>query len=150
MEVTRMSRTEKAVTLYKQSFNCSQSVFTAFRDESRLGEETALKLSTVFGAGVSATGTSLCGAVTGALLAISMKHGQAGASGPAQRAELYAMGKSFMDQFAKVNGSCTCSEILGINIGTPANMQKARDMKLFETKCLDAVKTASELLEKIL
>ena len=71
-----MHRKEKAVELFKQQFNCSQAVFTAYRKTDVLDEENALKLSTVFGAGIACTGTETCGAVSGALLAISMHHGR--------------------------------------------------------------------------
>ena len=71
-----MQRKEKAVELFRQQFNCSQAVFTAYRKVSVLDEESALKLSTVLGAGVACTGSELCGAVSGALLAISMHHGR--------------------------------------------------------------------------
>jgi hypothetical protein len=47
-------------------------------------------------------------------------------------------------------GSCACESILEMNIGIPENLQKARDMKLFETRCEDAVKAASDILEKML
>ncbi len=70
-----MQRKEKAVELFRQQFNCSQAVFTAYRKVSVLDEESALKLSTVPGAGVACTGSELCGAVSGALLAISMHYG---------------------------------------------------------------------------
>jgi len=48
-----MQRKEKAVELFRQQFNCSQAVFTAYRKVSVLDEESALKLSTVLGAGVA-------------------------------------------------------------------------------------------------
>ena len=51
-----MTRPERAIDIFKQRFNCSQALFTAFRQEDKLDEETALKLSTVFGAGVACTG----------------------------------------------------------------------------------------------
>jgi C_GCAxxG_C_C family probable redox protein len=71
-----MQRKEKAVELFRQKFNCSQAVFTAYRQADVLEEKDALKLATVFGAGVAGSGSELCGAVTGALMAISMRYGR--------------------------------------------------------------------------
>jgi hypothetical protein len=48
------------------------------------------------------------------------------------------------------NGSCICERILGLNLGVPGNLEKAREMKLFETRCVDAVKSAADILEKLL
>ncbi len=145
-----MTRKEKAVELFKQHFNCSQSIFTAYRQEDKLDEETALKLATVFGAGVACTGDGLCGAVSGALLAISMKYGRGSVKDVEAKARSYELGKKFMEEFRKKNGSCVCQDLLGINIGTRENLQKADQMKLFETKCLDCVKSAADILDRIL
>jgi C_GCAxxG_C_C family probable redox protein len=145
-----MTRTEQAVEIFKKQFNCSQAVFTAFRQADKLDEETALKLATVFGAGVAGTGSDLCGAVTGALMALSMKHGRGDLPSVDAKARTYELGRRFMAEFERGNGSCVCERILGINIGTPQGLEKARAGRLFETRCLDAVRSAAQILEEIL
>lgn len=145
-----MQRKEKAIELFRQQFNCSQAVFTAYRQADVLDEKSALKLSTVFGAGVACSGSELCGAVTGALLAISMQYGRGDIQSINAKTKTYELGRRFMADFKSHMGSCSCESILGLNIGIPANMKKAKDMKLFETRCLDAVKVAADLLEGIL
>jgi C_GCAxxG_C_C family probable redox protein len=141
-----MTRTEKAADHFKQGFNCSQAVFTAFRQEN-IDEATALKLSTVFGAGVACSGSGMCGAVSGALMAISHKYGRQDAQSLDARARTYDMGKKFIREFTDRNGSVMCGELLGMNIGTPENMQKATEMGLFRTKCCELVKSAGMILE---
>lgn len=145
-----MERKEKAAELFRQHFNCSQAVFTAYRNADALDEESALKISTVFGAGVACTGSELCGAVNGALLAISLRYGRGDIQSIEAKARTYELGRRFMADFNSRMGSCTCESILGLNIGTPGNMEKAKEMKLFETRCLDAVMTAADILEGIL
>jgi C_GCAxxG_C_C family probable redox protein len=145
-----MQRKEKAVELFRQKFNCSQAVFTAYRQADVLEEKDALKLATVFGAGVAGSGSELCGAVTGALMAISMRYGRGDVHSIEAKTQTYELGKRFMADFKSCMGSCACESILEMNIGIPENLQKARDMKLFETRCEDAVKAASDILEKML
>lgn len=145
-----MQRKEKAVELFRQKFNCSQAVFTAYRHTDVLKEKDALKLATVFGAGVAGSGSELCGAVTGALMAISMRNGMGDVHSIEAKTQTYELGKRFMADFKSCMGSCACESILKMNIGIPENLQKARDMKLFETRCEDAVKAASDILEKML
>ena len=41
----------KAMELFKNGYNCSQSVFLAFADKYELSEEAALKISSSFGGG---------------------------------------------------------------------------------------------------
>jgi len=145
-----MTRQEKAIDIFRQQFNCSQAVFAAYRDANRMDEETALKLATVFGAGVGCTGSGMCGAASGALMAISLRHGRGDLASVANRGNTYAMGRRFLEEFGNRMGSTTCETILGLNIGTPDNLARARDMKLFETRCVDAVRAASEILEELL
>ena len=144
-----MTRPEKAIDIFKQRFNCSQALFTAFRQEDKVDEETALKLSTVFGAGVASTG-GMCGAVSGALMAISMKHGRGDIPSIDAKAKTYQLGQRFMNEFKLRNHSCACADLLGMNIGIPENMTRAQELKLFETRCVEIVKTAAEILEKII
>ncbi len=144
-----MTRTEKALDIFKQGLNCSQAIFTAFRQADQIDEATALKLSTVFGAGMARTG-NICGAVCGALMAISMKHGRGDLASVAAKEKTYQLGERLMDEFARKNGSCACAELLGMNIRDPANMAKAAEMKLFQTKCVDLVRSAGEILESLI
>lgn len=144
-----MDRVSKALEIYKQRFNCSQAIFVAFREPERIDEQSALKLSTMFGAGVARTGGT-CGAVTGALMALSLKHGRGDLASVDAKTKTYELGQSFMDDFAKQHGSCVCAELLGMNIGIPENMAKAHAMRLFETKCYRLVESAARILERTL
>jgi C_GCAxxG_C_C family probable redox protein len=145
-----MERSERAVALFRQQFNCSQAVFTAFRREEEMTETVALKLGTIYGAGVAGSGSGTCGAVSGALMAISMRHGRGDVEGVEAKTKTYELGRRFQTEFGSRMGSCRCEGILGINIGTPENLAKAREMKLFETRCLEAVEVAAGILEEML
>jgi C_GCAxxG_C_C family probable redox protein len=144
-----MTRIQHATEIYKQRFNCSQAIFTAFRQPEMLDEGTSLKLATVFGGGVACTGGT-CGAVSGALMAISMKHGRGDLASVEAKAKTYQLARQFMDEFVKRNNSCVCAELLGMNIGVPENMAKAQELHLFETKCLALVQSAAEILDGML
>jgi C_GCAxxG_C_C family probable redox protein len=145
-----MSNKDYAIALFKQHFNCAQSVFTAYRQEDLLDETAALKLATIFGAGVACSGNHLCGAVSGALMAISMKYGRGSIEDTESKAITYELGRKFMAEFDAVYGSCICDQILGINISDPENMHLAEEQNLFQTKCLEFVKTAADILDNLL
>jgi len=143
-------RKDKAIELYKHGFNCAQSIFTAYRQESELSEEASLRLATILGAGVACTGAGFCGAVSGALMALSMKNGRGTVKDVDAKQRTYELGKQFMVKYKEKVGSCICEQILGMNIGTPEKLKEARDLKLFETRCFDAVKTAADILDTML
>lgn len=144
-----MQRKEEALERFRNRCNCSQAVFTAYRQSEILDESTAMKLATVFGGGVAGSGNGLCGAVSGALLAISMRYGMGDPHAVDAKSATYALALQFMEAFRSRVGSCDCESILGMNIGTPENLQKARTMNLFATRCEQAVSTAADLLEPL-
>jgi len=59
-----MNRCEKAASLFKEGFNCSQSVLAAFDDYLHLDGSTARSVAAGFGAGFGRTQLT-CGAVSG-------------------------------------------------------------------------------------
>ncbi|MGC4122649.1 MAG: C-GCAxxG-C-C family protein [Myxococcales bacterium] len=144
------TRRDEAIELFRKRFNCSQAVFTAYRQREFLDEATALRLATVFGAGVACTGNELCGAVSGALMALSMKHGRGDEQSVEAKAKTYALAQDFLQRFGGRFGGCRCEQVLGFNLGTPEGLKRAQDEKLFETRCLDAVKAAAEILDEML
>ena len=145
-----MNRKEKAIDLFSQQFNCSQAIFAAYCNKDVLDEANALKIATVFGAGTACTGCELCGALAGGLLALSLRYGRGDLQSLDAKEKTYALGKHLLNEFTAQMGASRCEEILGLNISTPENLARAKESKLFETRCLEAVKTTAEILEKML
>ena len=70
-----MDVVDRAGSGFEEGFNCSQAVFSAWAEELGLDRETALRVATAFGGGMGHRGDT-CGAVTGAFMAIGLKHGR--------------------------------------------------------------------------
>lgn len=146
-----MSKAEMAVSRFKEGALCSQSVFTSFSEELGLDRETASKIATPFGGGMSRMGET-CGAVTGAFMAIGLKHGNMSnwkVDDP-QKDKAYDLTKRFVQEFTSIHGSIKCSDLLGCNIGTPEGRQIAKDKDLFTTLCPGFVRDAAIILYKLL
>ena len=69
-----MDHKEKALNYFSLELHCSQSVLAAFAEECGITEEQALKLGSCFGGGMRKG--EVCGAVTGALMALGLLYGQ--------------------------------------------------------------------------
>lgn len=65
-----MGAKEKAAALHGSGFNCAQSVLCALGGYTGLEEETALALTGGFGGGVSCG--EICGAASGAVMALGL------------------------------------------------------------------------------
>lgn len=67
-----MTRSEKAISDFSKGYNCAQSVFSAFSEESGIDEEQSRSIAGGFGAGFGRL-QETCGAVTGAIMVIGCK-----------------------------------------------------------------------------
>lgn len=144
-----MTKSDDAVASYMSRFTCSSAVFSTFSGELGLDPETAKKLSCGFGAGISKTG-NICGAVSGAILTISLKYGKSKVGDEAATEKTRALVREFIREFTARHGSINCTALLGYNLNNPEEFEKARDEKLFVTKCPELVRDAVEILERLL
>lgn len=143
-----MSRIETAVSRFKDGCNCSQAILATYGEELGLPPETALRVACGFGGGMRRA--DVCGAVTGALMVLGLRHGPTSCPGQPQKNETYTQVQVFHARFAERQGSVICRDLLGCDISTPDGQQKAQAEQLFKTICPEAVKVAAEILEEML
>jgi C_GCAxxG_C_C family probable redox protein len=143
-----MKKKLKALSGLKDGFNCAQAVSAAFCEELGADEETAAKMSSALGAGMSRTG-GVCGAVSGALMVIGMKYGSSKPRDIAAKNKSYEAGRVFLKMFEDKYGSIFCPKLIGIDISTEAGLQAAREKKIFETICADIVQDTVGILEQM-
>ena len=67
-------RIERAVELFKNGYNCSQSVVAAFADMYGFTEEQALRMSASFGGGIGRM-RETCGAACGMFILAGLEKG---------------------------------------------------------------------------
>ena len=131
---------------FTQGFNCSQSVFSAFAPELGIPDEIALKLTSPFGGGVAHQG-NVCGAVTGALLALGL---QRGSSTVEKKDEIYRVAEEFIRRYKELHGTILCRELIGFDISKPDELRNAREQGVFKSTCPGLVKAAAELVGEFL
>jgi C_GCAxxG_C_C family probable redox protein len=144
-----VNRVEQAVRMFEQEFSCSQSVFSAFADPADLSREAALRVASGFGGGLARTGDT-CGAVTGAIMALGLRHCGIPAEDPLAKQHAYPPVQEFLARFKAQHGSIVCRELLGCDLGTPEGLERAREQGLFKSRCPAFVRTAAEILEDLL
>lgn len=107
-------RVQKAVELFMEGYNCSQSVVAAFADMYGIDRDTALRVSAGFGGGVGRL-RMLCGAVSGAVIVAGMFCGQTEGGDKHGKAACYKEVQEIISDFKHENGSVICAELLGLN-----------------------------------
>ncbi len=144
-----MYKAEQAVSTFKQGYNCSQSVLSAFSLEHGLDPMLALKIASAFGGGMGRQGET-CGAVTGAFMVIGLKYGMTFSEDRKTIEKTYEKANEFTTKFKERYGSVNCRDLLGCDISNTENLHQARKQGLFQTICPAFVKDAVEILEDIL
>lgn len=143
-----MNRVTKAVELFGQGYMCSQAVFAAFSEDYGVTEKQALQIGACFGSGMNKG--EVCGACTGALMALGMRYGQFDLSDVESRAAQKAKAVRFLEEFEKREGSYICRDILGCDLSTEEGRSYAINNGLFKKICPKMVKTAAEITSEML
>lgn len=108
-----MNRIETAMQKRKSGYNCAEAVLCAFCDKIGIDEKTALNLSEGFGGGIGGM-HSVCGAVTGMIMAANLIMGNVDPKNPqATKGESYNRTKRMAEEFLNKNTSIICADLLG-------------------------------------
>jgi C_GCAxxG_C_C family probable redox protein len=143
-----MTDTERARELFANGCACSQAVFGAYAPALGVDEETAVRVSAGFAAGMRMAET--CGAVTGAYMALGLANTAAGCRSAQERGATYRAMSEFNRAFSATNGSLVCRELLGCDISTPEGAAEATEKNLFATRCAGLVGDAAEIVAGLL
>lgn len=150
------SRTERAVALFLEGFNCSQSVFAAYADLFGMDRETALRVSASFGGGIGRM-REVCGAANGMFLAAGMLTGSTEGKDQTAKKNNYEVVQRLAAEFKKENGgSYICRELLGLDkegkkVIPGDTTPEARTEEYYKKRpCLKTIQGAAAILERML
>lgn len=144
-EKNRLS--EKAGARFLEGYNCAQSVLLTIFEHWNGKNELIPKIATAFGGGIGRCG-SVCGALSGGVMAIGIKYGTNEPS-VEKRLRAYELANKFYKRFEKQHGSVLCRELIGYDLSNPEELDKARKEKVFEEKCVNFVRKAVEILAEL-
>ena len=139
--------TETALRHFREGYNCAQSVLMTMTEHWNCKNELIPKVANAFGGGIARCG-SVCGAVTGGIMAIGIKYGTNEPSAEKQKVA-YELAAQFYRQFEKNNKTVMCRELIGFDLSDLEQRKKAREQQIFQTKCPAFVKSAVEILASL-
>ena len=144
-----MSRAEEAKKQFEKGFLCAPTVLSTYSEQLGLEKTLALKMACGFGAGIGRMGRT-CGAVTGAVMVIGLKHGQVNLADMESREKTYTLVKEFVDRFTALHGSIECKELIGYDLSNSSDLKSARESGVFQNKCPSFVYDSARILEDVL
>ena len=143
-----MDRCALAYQYHKEGWNCAQSVAAACADLAGRTPEELLPLMGGFGGGMGGSHEEVCGAISGAVLILSLCFPHAQGSDQAAKRNLYRLSKEFRQRFFGVFGHTRCGDLLrarpGVTDKTPASQRLG-----VTAHCDNMIVTAVELLEAL-
>lgn len=144
-----MDRCAMAYAYHKQGYNCAQSVAGAFSDLTGLDLKQTMAVAGGFGGGVGGSHTELCGAVSGAVMVLSLLYPHTDGGDPSTKKRVYALCKDLRQRFEAIFGKTRCGDLLAARPGISAQTPAAERLGL-TGHCDIMIVTAVEILEQML
>ncbi|MGN1114376.1 MAG: C-GCAxxG-C-C family protein [Oscillospiraceae bacterium] len=140
-------KSQKAMELFKQGYNCSQSVIGAWCEDLGLDFSAAVRLSQTFGGGMGRM-REVCGACTGAFMVLGLKYGTDNPKDSGRKKQVYEIVQKFAKRFKEENGSDSiiCRELLGLK-GSSSPTPSKRTAEYYKKRpCVELVGLSAGLL----
>ena len=138
---------QKAMALFQEGYNCSQSVFLAFEDCYDMDHQAALRLSSSFGGGMGRL-REVCGAVSGMFMVAGLMYGYEDPKDMEAKTKHYARIQELARRFEEENGSIICRNLLGLGAGKDSHVPENRTEEYYKKRpCGQLVGIAAMIME---
>lgn len=145
-----MTRADKAEALFREGYNCAQSVFGAFADVAEMELKDAVKLISAYGAGFGKL-REVCGAVSGMTALAGMLKGYHDPNERQGKIELYQLTQKMANEFKERQGTIICREMLNLKPGEDLPEPAVRTEEYYQSRpCVKAVRDAADIIEEYL
>ena len=130
-----------AETYIGQRFLCSESCLMALAKCQGVDSPLIPRIATGFGAGIGRSGET-CGAVTGAVMGLSIKYGRDNVE-PVKDRRPYWYATEMLERFKAEHGELTCPALLGLDIAKPADYDEYSKRNLWASHCTKYILSAT-------
>ena len=146
MEFVLEERVEKARDLFRQGYNCSQSVLLAYSDLLGVDSKLAATFSGPLGGGMGRL-REVCGAVSGMSLIAGFLTPCTDPSERQAKTATYALVQRFAERFRAENGAIICRELLGLACRKETPEPAERTPEYYKKRpCVELVACAARIV----
>ena len=142
-----MSKAEIAINLF-ETYNCAQSVLTAYAEDFGINKNQALSLAVGFGGGMGRT-QDVCGAVTGAIMVLGLSSDFKEEDRRDKINMVYSKVQRFLNEFGEAKGTTKCRDLIGCDLLSEEGQKYFKEKNLKEN-CREYIRLCCELLDKAL
>jgi len=137
---------EKSKDLFNLGFGCAEAVLMATAEYKKIQSDLIPRIATGLCGGMGKT-DSMCGAVSGGVLAISMIYGRDKVE--EDRSVLNAKVQEFISEFKKKYNTTGCTELTGCDLSTEEGMAKFDELNI-HPKCAEFVGEATRMVLNVI
>jgi C_GCAxxG_C_C family probable redox protein len=147
MKAENIKKTSKEYFL--EGYNCSESTLLGISEA--IGEKCKFipQIASGFGGGFGRHG-EVCGAISGAIMAIGLVHGRKDPKDAAAKEKIYGIVDEYLKKFTEKYGTLSCRELTGCNMLTLEGLKKIKDEKIHINVCAPIVEFAEREALKII
>lgn len=144
---------QKATALFKEGYNCTQSVTGAWAGYYNVPAELMAKISSSFGGGIGRM-RETCGAACGMFILAGLETGSTDPKDQAGKGANYKAVQELAAKFKECNGSINCGELLGmreIKEDKITHEPQARNAEYYKKRpCVEIVASAARIYGRFL
>ncbi len=141
--------TKQIAEEFIKGYDCSQVVLRHFANKLGITADEANRVAACFGGGMMLG--SVCGAYTGALMAIGLKYGHSDPDGLLQQKDIMmAKTAQFKEKFVEKFGTVECKELIGYDVSTPEGLKGALDSGKLLEYCPGLVDQVIGMVQEVL
>ncbi|MDK2896656.1 MAG: hypothetical protein PWP04_776 [Candidatus Atribacteria bacterium] len=137
-----------ASDFHDKGFNCAESTLQGLAEYLGVQNELLPQIATGFGGGVGHTGR-ICGAISGAVMALGIKYGRRDPQDKKTRDELYQRVEAFLKKVGEKLGHTDCIDLIGVPLNTEEGLKIYRQNHLRD-KCHTIIQTVEDLAKEFL
>ncbi len=130
---------QRSRALFDSGFYCAESVLMAVAEMRGVDSDLIPRIATGLCSGLARTG-GLCGALSGAILALGLVAGRDSADESIE--PVYRAVRQVIAQFEDAYGATTCGELTGCDLATDEGQRRFRETRQCE-RCADYVGEAA-------
>ncbi len=146
-----MNRREYAISLFKEGYNCSQSVFAAYCELFGIDRNTGLKLASSFGGGIGRM-REVCGCFSGIAMIAGLVTGSTDGHDQEQKGRNYQLVQELAEEYKKrAGGTIICKELLGLERAEGSYVPSKRTGEYYKKRpCVELVGVACDIIEEFI
>ena len=146
--VSMQERIKAALDKFEEGYDCSHAILNAYADLFEFDEKSMAIIRTPCGP-MAGRPMSVCGAVAGALKALSQKLREEKESGISTQKKSDLI-REFRERFEQIHGTVNCTELLGVDLTDIQGQNAAIDKDLFHTRCVGFITDSALILEDLI